>query len=164
METHTTPKTVETGCCPPFNPAIWSDREIVWTDKKFIKGSVRSFWHMPLNMGAVITHLCAKIESADASLKQDTIILSDEVSAWTSDQYIAVGKEVPGCDNVTLSGTFLTKVFEGPYRMAPKWHKEMEQYVASQNKTIKKMYTYYTTCPKCAKAYGKNYIVLLAQI
>jgi hypothetical protein len=23
---------------------------------------------------------------------------------------------------------------------------------------------YYTTCPKCAKRYGKNYVVLLAQI
>jgi len=25
-------------------------------------------------------------------------------------------------------------------------------------------YFYYTTCPKCAKKYGKNYVVLLAQV
>jgi len=23
---------------------------------------------------------------------------------------------------------------------------------------------YYTTCPKCAEAYGKNYVVLLAEV
>ncbi|MHC4509420.1 MAG: hydrolase [Planctomycetota bacterium] len=26
------------------------------------------------------------------------------------------------------------------------------------------MYFFYTTCPKCAKVYGKNYTVLLAKI
>jgi hypothetical protein len=26
------------------------------------------------------------------------------------------------------------------------------------------MYFFYTTCPKCAKKYGKNYVVILAQI
>jgi hypothetical protein len=164
METQTTQPVVTTGCCPPFNPAIWQDREIVWTDKKFIKGTVRSFLHMPLNMGSVITHLCSIIDKAGASMDQETIILSDEVSGWRSDQYIAVSKIVPGCNNVTLSGTFLIKVFEGPYRLAPKWYQEMEQYVASKGKTAKKIYAYYTSCPKCAKTYGKNYVVLFAQV
>ena len=40
----------------------------------------------------------------------------------------------------------------------------MTEYVASQGKAIKKMFCYYTTCPKCAKKYGKNYVVLLAQL
>jgi hypothetical protein len=26
------------------------------------------------------------------------------------------------------------------------------------------LYCYYTTCPKCAKKYGKNYVVLLAKV
>jgi hypothetical protein len=25
------------------------------------------------------------------------------------------------------------------------------------------MYMWYTTCPKCAKVYGKNYVVILAK-
>jgi hypothetical protein len=29
---------------------------------------------------------------------------------------------------------------------------------------MEKMYFFYTTCPKCAKVYGKNYTVLLAKI
>jgi hypothetical protein len=26
------------------------------------------------------------------------------------------------------------------------------------------MYMWYTTCPKCAKKYGKNYVTIIAQI
>jgi len=28
---------------------------------------------------------------------------------------------------------------------------------------IEKMYMWYTTCPECAKKYGKNYIVKIAK-
>jgi hypothetical protein len=33
-----------------------------------------------------------------------------------------------------------------------------------KNKKVQKLYFCYTTCPKCAKAYGKNYVVLFAKI
>ena len=36
--------------------------------------------------------------------------------------------------------------------------------VESKAKEFKKMYFFYTTCPKCAKFYGKNYIVILAEV
>ena len=63
----------------------------------------------------------------------------------------------------SISGTFLTKVFEGPYKDAGKWVKEMQAYVKSKGSEVGKMYFYYTTCPKCAKVYGKNYTVVLAK-
>ena len=81
-----------------------------------------------------------------------------------ADIYINVAKEVPGAQMATISGTFLTKVFEGPYQNAGKWAKEMEVYVEKQGKELKKLYFFYTTCPKCAKVYGKNYVVIFAQI
>jgi hypothetical protein len=40
----------------------------------------------------------------------------------------------------------------------------MKEYVENKEKSLKKLYFSYTTCPKCAKAYGKNYVVLFAQI
>jgi hypothetical protein len=64
----------------------------------------------------------------------------------------------------TLSGTFLTKVFEGPYQNVGKWAQEMKEYVETKKKELIKLYFSYTTCTKCAKAYGKNYVVLFAQI
>ena len=64
----------------------------------------------------------------------------------------------------TVSVTFLTKVFEGPYKNAGRWVKEMKAYVRSKGKEIKKMYLFYTTCPACAKVYGKNCTVILAMV
>jgi len=78
--------------------------------------------------------------------------------------YISVTGEIPGAKMEKISGTFLTKVFEGPYKSMGKWTKEMENYVRTKGKELKKMYFYYTTCPKCAKFYGKNYVVIIAEV
>ena len=78
--------------------------------------------------------------------------------------YIDVSKQVPCAQMATLSGTFLTKVFEGPFKNAGNWAQKMKQYVDSKDKKLCKLYFSYITCPKCAKAYGKNYVVLFAQI
>jgi hypothetical protein len=78
--------------------------------------------------------------------------------------YLEVSKDVPGAKMASISGSFLCKVFEGPFRDISKWIGEMKTWVGAQGKTINKLYFYYTTCPKCAKVYGKNYVVLLARI
>jgi hypothetical protein len=91
-------------------------------------------------------------------------MLFDEKSLWGADVYIAVSKEISGSEMARISGKFLTKVFEGHYKDAGKWAKEMEAYVKSKGKKTKKMYFFYTTCPKCAEFYGKNYTVILAEV
>ena len=152
-----------TGCCEVFDPAPWQDKEIAWTDKLFVKDHVTSFLHMPLNMGPVITKNLALIEKAGAKAPHQ-LMLTDEKSLWGADIYIDVAKGVAGAKMATISGTFLTQVFEGPYQNAGIWMKEMEAYVKSKGKQMKKLYFSYTTCPKCAKAYGKNYVILFAQV
>ena len=154
---------IETGCCPRFNPEPWDEKEVTWQDKIFIKDNVRSFLHIPLNFGQVVVKNMEMIEEAGA-LAPQPLMLSDEKSLWGTDVYIAVSKEVPRAEMARISGTFLTKVFEGSYKNAGKWAKEMKAYVKSKGKEIKKMYFFYTTCPKCAEVYGKNYTVLLAKI
>ncbi|MCX6672381.1 MAG: hypothetical protein NTY37_01205 [Methanothrix sp.] len=155
--------TSETGCCPRFNPEAWDEKEITWTEKLFVKDKVHSFLHIPLNFGQVMKKNMEKIEKAGASAKE-TIVLSDEKSMWRSDLYIAVEKDFEGSDAVKISGTFLTKVFEGPYKDMGKWMRDMNSFVTSKEKTTKKMYLFYTTCPKCAKVYGKNYVVILDEV
>ena len=153
----------ETGCCPRFNPEPWNEKEIIWHDKLFLKDQVKSFLHIPLNFGKVMVRNMGKIQAANA-LSEQPIMLSDEKSLWGADIYIALSKEVPGAKMGKISGTFLTKVFEGHYKNAGKWAKEMKSYVKSKGKELKKMYFFYTTCPKCAEFYGKNYTVILAMI
>jgi hypothetical protein len=153
----------ETGCCPRFNPQPWDEREITFQDKLFVKDHVRSFFHIPLNFGKVMVRNMEKIQAADA-VAPEPVVLSDEKSLWGADIYIAVSKDVPGAKMAKISGTFLTKVFEGPYKDVGKWIEQMKSWLESKAKEMKKMYFFYTTCPKCAKYYGKNYVVILAQI
>ncbi len=152
-----------TGCCEPFDPAPWQEKEIVWKDKIFVKDHVTSLFHIPINMGKKIVKNMELIEKANAKAPHQ-LMLTDEKSMWGSDIYIDVSKNVEGAEMATISGTFLTKVFEGPYQNAGKWATEMAEYVKNKGKELKKLYFSYTTCPKCAKAYGKNYVVLFAQI
>jgi hypothetical protein len=157
------PTITPTGCCEPFDPTPWQEKEITYKDKIFVKDHVMSFLHMPLNMGKKIVKNMALIDKAGAKAPHQ-LMLTDEKSLWGADIYIDVAKDVPGAKMATISGTFLTKVFEGPYQNAGKWAKEMNEYVKSQGKQMNKLFFSYTTCPKCAKAYGKNYVVLFAQI
>ena len=152
-----------TGCWEPFDPEPWQDKEITWDNKLFVKDHVTSFLHIPLNMGGKIIKNMALIEKAQAKAPYQ-LMLTDEKSLWGADIYIDVTKEVPGAQMATLSATFLTKVFEGPYQNAGKWAQEMAEYTKSKGKELKKLYFSYTTCPKCAKVYGKNYVILFAKI
>ncbi|MBM4024169.1 MAG: hypothetical protein FJ280_02030 [Planctomycetes bacterium] len=153
----------ETGCCPRFDPGPWDGKEVTFQDKLFVKDRVRSVLHIPLNFGRVMVRNMEKIQAAGASASEP-LLLSDENSLWGADVYIAVGKDVPGADMARISGTFLTRVFEGPYQNVRRWVEEMKTYVDSKQKQLKRLYFFYTTCPKCAKHYGKNYVVLLAEI
>jgi hypothetical protein len=65
---------------------------------------------------------------------------------------------------VRLSGTYLTKVFEGPYKEMRNWYQELIDYAKSQGKTPVKTYFNYTMCPNCAKVYGHNYVVGFEQV
>jgi hypothetical protein len=150
-------------CCPEFDPQPWNDRVITWEKQQFLQDRVRSFLHIPLNFGAVMKRSLAAIAAAGAT-PGEMIVLSDENSLWGADVYIAVSKDVPGARMATLSGTFLAKVFEGPYRNMRSWIAEMKSFVKRKEKALRKLYFFYTTCPKCSKKYGKNYVVILAQV
>lgn len=150
-------------CCPRFNPEPWDETELTWENRRFVKDRVTSFLHIPLNFGAVMKRNIGPIEAADA-IPETRVILSDENSLWGADVYIEVTKDIPGANMASISGTFLSKVFEGPYRDMRKWIEAMKAFVLSKGKGLQKLYFFYTTCPKCAKKYGKNYVAILAQV
>jgi len=155
------------NCCPKFDPEPWNEKIHNWKDKLFIKDTVRQIFHKPLqsSMKKTIGGMWQKAQDAKADPKiNDFLLLATDPSPWKSELYMTVTKNVPEIENVKLSGTFLSKVFDGPYNAVPKWLKEMEKYVSSQGKKTKKYYIYFTTCPKCAKIYGHNYAVAFAQV
>lgn len=153
----------ETGCCARVDTAFWDGGDFEWKEQLFLRDHIRAFLHMPLNFGSVMSRDHAKVQEAEA-YPERPFWLTDEVSPWGSDVYLAIDREVPGADIAKLSGRFLTKVFEGPYRDAGKWAAKMEQYVSEKGERAKKLFFFYATCPKCAKQLGKNQVVLFAQV
>ena len=153
----------EEQCCPQFDPKVWDEKLFEWNDKKFIKDKVFTFFHIPMNFGAVMKRLDEKVRSAHAAIP-DWVCLSDHTSKWNMDVYLAVDKEIPDADNITVSGKFLSKVYEGPFKDTGKWSEDFTQYAQSKGLYITKWYMWYTTCPKCAKKYGKNYVAIVAEV
>lgn len=155
----------ETGCCAVPNIEEWIDRELQFQDKFFVRMYTRSLLYVPLNMGKVMKKLNETVDSSGAGLPpEQAMILSRDLSPWKAEQLYSVSHPVDGADNVTLNGTFLTKVFEGPYSNAGKWNKSMQDFAKERSRKLKNVYFFYTTCPKCAKHYGKNYVVGLAEV
>lgn len=101
-------------CCPRFDPTPWDGKIFEWNNKKFIKDSVITQFYMPLNFGEVIMRMNEKVIRAGAEMP-DWLCLSDHTSESNMDIYLAVDREVEGADNVTLSGKFLTKAYEGDF-------------------------------------------------
>lgn len=160
-------QTAPEPCCPKFDTTPWDEKTHQWQDKLFIKDTVPQIFHIPLpgSINRTISRMWEQAQQASAAPDlKDFLILAYDPSPWQCEYYLSVTKEVPGAANVKLTGTFLSKVFDGPYQEVPNWIKEMETYVAGQGKTTQKYYFYFTTCPKCAKIYGHNYVVAFAQV
>ena len=99
-------------CCPRFDPEPWDGKVFEWDNKRFIKDSVTTQFYMPLNFGEVIMRMNEKVARAGAEIP-DWLCLSDHTSESNMDLYLAVDREMDGAENVTLSGKFLSKVYEG---------------------------------------------------
>jgi hypothetical protein len=155
-------KKIESECCPKFIPEHWDEKEFTWHDKKFIKDKVFTLFYIPINFGAVMTRSFKKTEAAGSKIAEG-LVLSEHTSKWNMNVYVAVDKEIPDSENMTISGKFHSKVYEGEYKDTGKWMKDFEAYAEKTCFSSKKMYMWYTTCPKCAKKYGKNYVVIMAK-
>jgi hypothetical protein len=155
--------TSTTGCCPVFNPKDWDNKTFEFKNKLFIKGTTANFMYIPLNMSKVMNRMQKQAEQNDAVAK-DFILLSQDTSPWHADHYYAVTKEIAGAKMAVLNGQFYAKVYEGPFKNAGQWHKDLIETVKKNGQELKQSFFYYTTCPKCAKVYGKNFVVGLAQI
>ncbi|MGD2131225.1 MAG: hypothetical protein PVI23_00420 [Maricaulaceae bacterium] len=153
-----------TGCCPQFHPEGWDHQDLHFQSKPFVRAKTHSVFHIPIDMGPVFEKVSKAIDDAHGFVSDNVIILSRDLSPWTAEHLFAVSASVPGEEMVELTGDYLTVVFEGAYRNAPKWEKELAKEVEQRGKQLKRAYFFYTTCPKCAKAYGKNYVVGVAQV
>ena len=158
----------EKQCCPKFNPEKWDGKTHEWNDKPFIKETMPTLFHMPLPsvIDKKITGMCKLMEDAGKSEAnaEDILMLFRDPSAFKSEIYLSVTGIVPNANNTNISGTFVSKVFSGPYSSVPKFMKQMDEYLKTKNKKTKDYYIHYAYCPKCAKKYGDNFMIIFAKV
>lgn len=154
----------ETGCCPRFDSEKWHNKTFQFDRLLFAKAYSKSIAHIPLNMDKVMKHSIKSITDADAQPKERYLMLSHDLSAWKSEHHFLVTKKVDDMEMEEMSGTFYARVYNGEFKEIPTWIHDMEKNLLEKGKEAKVIYSFYTTCPKCAKYYKENYVVLFAQI
>jgi hypothetical protein len=164
-------KNKKNECCPKFNPQKWDKKTFYWNNKQFIKESIPTLFHTPFPpmIGKKITkmmELAMKANKID-SKRDEVLILFQDPSAFKSNIYLSVTGNVPGANNVRISGTFMAKVYDGPYNAIPKFVKDTNLYLEKAGKKVPKngdYYIHYAYCPKCEKKYGHHYMVFFAKV
>jgi len=154
-------------CCPEFHPEKWGEKTFHWDNKSFIKETIPTFFHIPFPpmIGKKITKMIklAEMTNMMSPDKEDMLVLFADPTPFKSEIYLSVTGNVSGATNAGLSGTFMSKVFDGGYNAIPKFIKQMNGYLAEKNIKAKKYYVHYAYCPGCAKKYGKNHMILFAE-
>lgn len=155
-------------CCPAFQSKKWEGKSHKWKNKKFIKASVPTLFYIPLPpmIGSKVSEMMKLAEDANklSKTREDILLLFRDPSAFKTEIYLSVIDIIPNIENTVLNGTFMSSVFDGPFNAVPKFMKEMDSYLAKQDKKAKKYYVHYAYCPKCAKKVGHNFMVLFAEL
>ncbi len=155
-------------CCPEFNPEKWDGKTFTWENKPFIRESIPTFFHIPFpsSIGKKVVKLMKLAEDSKMEEKnpEEVLLLFRDPSAFRSEIYLSVAGAVSGADNAGISGTLISKVYAGPYNAIPKFIKQMNEYLNSLGKKAGDYYIHYAYCPKCAKKYGNNYMIIFARV
>lgn len=159
---------IEDECCPEFHPQQWDGKTHVWKNKAFIRETIPTFFHIPFPpmIGSAIRRMWSTAEDAGQTYadKSDTLVLFYDPSPFRSELYLSVTGPVPEHCNAVLSGTFISRVFDGPYNAVPKFIKEMDAYLDRKGKKASGYYVHYAYCPGCAKKHGHNHMILFARV
>ena len=155
-------------CCPKFDPDKWDEKTFNWKNKAFIKDSIPTLFHIPFPpmIGKKVARMWKMAEESKTTPpeKGDVLLLFADPHPFKSEIYLSVTGNVPNVNNVEISGNFMAKVFDGPYNAIPKFIKEMNNYLSGKGKKSQKYYVHYAYCPKCAKKYGHNHMILFAEV
>ncbi len=155
-------------CCPKFEVEKWDKKTIDWDNKLFLKETISTFFHIPFPpmIGKKVMKMHSLAQEANATIpdRSEALVLFRDPSAFKSEIYYAVTKEVEEANNTIVSGSFVAGVFDGPFNNVPKFMKEMEKDLKKRELVAKDYYVHYAYCPKCAKERGHNYMILFALI
>jgi hypothetical protein len=153
-----------TDCCPIFHPEKWDKMIYDFSAYSFIKAQSKSFMYVPVNLDKVMTKVQKDIDEAKAAYSDRYLILSQDISAFKCDHYFLVKGPVSKYPSQKVEGRYYCRVQDGDFRNISTWMKDFDEELHQKDRSLKEVFLFYTTCPKCAKVYGHNYVVLLAKV
>lgn len=157
----------EAICCPLFETEKWNNVQHAWNAKPFLVETVPEIFHIPLpgTYPKAIQRMWKRAHDAGvAPGPNDFLLLAHDPTAFKSELYMSVTGEVPGGRNEKFTGTFYSKVFEGRYSDIRRFIHQMQESLDAKKMIARKHYIYFPYCPKCARKYGHNYIVILSEL
>jgi hypothetical protein len=119
-----------------FNRECWDDVEFVWNRKPFIRTTVAEVMHHPIvdNLDTVNQSLLHKAYAMNAiPADNDALLLRHPISSWKEEVLLSVTKPLPDADNVELTGTFRSRVFEGKKTQLRSFFRQMEGFLETRN-------------------------------
>jgi len=127
---------------------------------------------MPLTFGSAMKRACDAMKAAGIEQKEptDLTVLSDMTSKWSTRIFVSLPDgttSVPNATVTNLSGTYVSKLYEGPYSNFGSWIQDLQDHIKTthgEDLDPCEILAFYTTCPGCAKTYGKNYTILFAPL
>lgn len=155
-------------CCPTFEVEKWDGKTINWENRIFLKESITTFFHIPfppaIGKKVMKMHNLALETGTSIPDKSEALILFRDPSAFKSEIYYAVTKEIEGANVSKITGSFVARVFDGPYNSIPRFMNEMNSYLKEKGQVALDYYVHYAYCPECAKETGHNYMILFAKV
>lgn len=154
-------------CCPVFDATKWNEQTFTWENKQFIRGTMPQILHFSFPGLARRTMKKLWKQAADANAqpdREDFLILTHDLSAFKGEIFMPVTHPVPGADNVRFSGTYFTKVFNGPFTLVPHYENQMDIILSHRHMLAKRYFFHSTVCPLCDRKLAVNSIVAFAEI
>ncbi len=155
---------MESECCPDIPKEKWEEKTVTWRNKPFYKFKVRSLFHFPIRFESSLRSAGKDIKSKGMEFARPVMVIERGSNTFSQEMLMSLDKIYPDPNVVTLTGTFMSKMFVGPYKDMKDYIKEMNSFVEEKGLHAKELLFWYTNCPECAKKQGGPKTVILAKV
>lgn len=97
------------------------------------------------SFGGMMKKAAESMKAAHAKPEPDSLVLADETSAWRSEVYLEVTREVSGLLSHCISETFCSKDFEDSHKDSGKWYAGIRNGCEEKENPSERITAYYAT-------------------
>jgi hypothetical protein len=149
--------------CPQLSKDEWHLSKHIWDKRPFYQVHYRCFFNLPINLQTQVRQALTKLQNRDL-LEETPMIFSVRENAWGGDLLISITKHVPDLETRSISGHFISFLFNGNYKQVPYWIRKVQEYGRRKYLDFSELYIWHVTCPRCIQKYGQAQTVIFAKM